>query len=48
MTELRCEECDKLLGKIDKKYEIGYLELKCTRCKRLNKYGKETLEVQDD
>ena len=38
LRELRCEKCKKLLGRIDKSYKIGYIELKCTRCKTLNKY----------
>ena len=38
LRELRCKKCGKLLGRIDKKYKIGYIELKCTRCKKLNIY----------
>lgn len=47
--ELRCKNkrCNKLLGRIDKGYKIGYLELKCPKCKTINKYGVEALEAQD-
>lgn len=38
MRELRCKECNKLLGRIDKEHKIGYIELKCARCKKLNIY----------
>jgi phage FluMu protein Com len=48
MQELRCKNCNKLLGKVDTDQEIGYIELLCTRCKKLNKYGREAREVQED
>lgn len=38
LRDLRCGKCGKLLGRIDKKYKIGYIELKCTKCKKLNIY----------
>jgi phage FluMu protein Com len=48
MQELRCKSCNKLLGKVDCEHEIGYIELLCTRCKKLNIYGKETQEVREN
>lgn len=38
IRELRCKKCKKLLGRIDKSYKVGYIELKCPRCKELNIY----------
>jgi len=35
MKELRCKKCEKLLGKLN---ETGHVEIKCPRCKTLNKY----------
>ncbi len=36
--ELRCKKCNKLLGKIEKDYKIGHIELKCTKCNTVNTY----------
>jgi len=36
MQELRCKKCGKLLAKVDK-VSKG-IEIKCSRCKEVNKY----------
>lgn len=41
VRELRCKSCEKLLGK-----GVGALEIKCTRCKTLNKF--EAQEAHTD
>jgi len=38
MKELRCSKCGKLLAKIDDKQETKGIEIKCSRCKQVNKY----------
>jgi len=37
MKEVRCIKCNKLLGKIEGKYEIV-----CSKCKKLNKSKKKS------
>lgn len=39
MKEFRCKKCRKLLGKIK-----GVAEIKCTRCKTLNRINTEHQE----
>jgi LSD1 subclass zinc finger protein len=36
MIEVRCKKCDKLLMKIK---GTAYVEIKCPRCKAINKYN---------
>jgi phage FluMu protein Com len=54
MTEVRCKYCNSLFWKADEKqiiYEYndkGFVEKKCRKCKKINLFKAETLEVQDD
>lgn len=36
MTELRCEKCNRLLGKTITLN--GFIEIKCTKCGHINKF----------
>lgn len=36
MKEYRCKNCGKLLFRVDKKTQ-GKIEVKCTKCKEINK-----------
>lgn len=42
MNEVRCASCAKLLLKSVKEYEVckeaAQIEIKCTKCKSINKY----------
>lgn len=54
MTDIRCKYCGKLLLKANEKRvnvefdDIGDLREKCDKCKNLNLFKIETLEVQDE
>jgi phage FluMu protein Com len=45
MTEIRCINCKKLLGKVPKNTEVE-IEIKCPKCKTTHKYILEALEAQ--
>lgn len=45
MTEIRCVNCNKLLGKVMKSME-GEVEIKCSKCKQKHIYKIEALEAQ--
>lgn len=41
MKEIRCQECNRFLGKID-----GMFEIKCPRCHLINKGNADTGEIE--
>ncbi len=45
MQDIRCKECNKLLGRIPEGTEFE-IEMKCPRCKTIEIYNKEALEAQ--
>lgn len=45
MEEIRCKNCNKLLGRIPKSTEFK-IEMKCPRCKSIRIYNKEAQEAQ--
>ena len=49
MTEIRCKNCDKLLGKVNvnSKHNNFDIELKCSRCKHQENYSVKIKIVED-
>lgn len=38
MNEYRCKFCHKLLGKLDVQYTPILIEIKCSKCKKMNRF----------
>lgn len=49
MTEIKCKNCDKLLGKVNvaTKHNDFDIEIKCPRCKLKDKYFIRIKQIED-